>query len=30
MPYLTHLFFPLCSRPGAKRGGYRRRFVHGH
>jgi hypothetical protein len=30
MPCVTHLLFPLCSRFGAGRGGYRRRLAHGH
>jgi hypothetical protein len=30
MPYLTHLLFPLCSRLGARRGGYRRGLAHSH
>jgi hypothetical protein len=30
MQYLMLLLFPLCSRPGARRGGYRRGLAHGH
>jgi hypothetical protein len=30
MPCVTHLLFPPCSRPGARRGGYRRGLARGH
>jgi hypothetical protein len=30
MPYMMHLLFPLCSHPGARRGGFRRGLAHGH
>jgi hypothetical protein len=27
---VTPCLFPLCSDPGARRGGFRRRLAHGH